>query len=71
MGPSPYSLPDLRRRPGQFFFYTGLLDLVVTKAIRSGSVLTTTVAAGDVTVFFHNFDKELCTLNTAWNWRAR
>ena len=31
---SPYSLPDLRRRPGRSFFYTSPLDPVVTKAAR-------------------------------------
>ena len=44
------TLPDLRRRPGRSFFYTGPLDPVVTKAARSGSVLATTVAAGNVTI---------------------
>ena len=28
---SPYSLPDLRRRPDRSFFYTGPLDPVATK----------------------------------------
>ena len=43
---SPYSLPDLRRRPGRSFFYTGPPDPVVTKAARSGSVPATTVGGG-------------------------
>ena len=50
IGSSPYSLPDLRRRPGRSFFYTSPLDPVVTKAARSGSVPATTVAAGNVTI---------------------
>ena len=50
IGSSSNSLPDLRRRPGRSFFYTGSLDPVVTKAARSGSVLATTVAAGNVTI---------------------
>ena len=50
IGSSPYSLPNLRRRPGRSFFYTGPLDPVVTKAARSGSVPAATVAAGNVTV---------------------
>ena len=51
MGPSLYSLPDLRRCPNRFLFYTGPLDPVVTKAARSGSVPTMMVAAENVTIF--------------------
>ena len=50
IGSSPYSLSDLRRRPGRSFFYAEPLDPVVTKAARSGSVPATTVAAGNVTI---------------------
>ena len=41
--PQPYTLPDLRRRPGQSL-YTGRQDPVVTEAARSGSDPTTTAA---------------------------
>ena len=50
IGSSPYSLPDLRWRPGRSFLYTGPLNPIVTKVARNGSVPATTVAAGNVTI---------------------
>ena len=42
-GPQPFTLPDLRRRPG-WSPYTGLQDPVVTRTARNNSDPTTTVA---------------------------
>ena len=47
-GPQPFTLPDLRRRPGRPF-YTDLQDPAVTEAAHSGSESTTT-SAWDVTI---------------------